>query len=71
MNTKKFCVRENDGALEDYHEITFLFDSNGKGADDKVNQSDFSIKLQLWKIFIPYYRMTKKCWSIGETMCFR
>ena len=38
MNTKKFCVRENDGSLEDYHEITFLFDSNGKGADDKVNQ---------------------------------
>ena len=31
MNSKKFCVRENDGSLEDYHEITFYLIQMVKG----------------------------------------
>ncbi len=60
MNTKKFCVRENDGALEDYHEITFLFDSNGKGADDKVNQSDFFYQIATMEDFYSILQNDKK-----------
>lgn len=60
MNTKKFCVRENDGSLEDYHEITFLFDSNGKGADDKVNQSDFFYQIATMEDFYSILQNDKK-----------
>ncbi len=60
MNSKKFCVRENDGSLEDYHEITFLFDSNGKGADDKVNQSDFFYQIATMEDFYSILQNDKK-----------
>ena len=39
MHTKKIDVRESDGSLEDYQEITFLFDSNVKGFDLKIYQN--------------------------------
>ncbi len=45
MHTKKFYVREYDGSLEDYQEITFLFDSNCKEPDDKINKSDISYQI--------------------------
>lgn len=41
MHMKKFYVRENDESLEDDQEITFLFDSNCKEPNDKVNKWDF------------------------------
>lgn len=41
MHMKKFYVRENAESLEDYQEITFLFDSNCNEPDDKANKSDF------------------------------
>lgn len=51
MHTKKIDVRESDGSLEDYQEITFLFDSNVKGFDDKVNQSDFLYRIATMEDF--------------------
>lgn len=60
MHTKKFYVRENDGSLEDYQEITFLFDSNCKEPNDKVNKSDFSYQIATIEDFYSILQNDKK-----------
>lgn len=71
MNTKKFCVRENDGSLEDYQEITFLFDSNVKGSDDKVNQSDFLYRIATMEDFYSILQNDKKVLEHGGNYVFQ
>ena len=60
MHTKKFYVRENDGSLEDYQEITFLFNSNCKEPDDKANKSDFSYQIGTIEDFYSILQSGKK-----------
>lgn len=71
MYKKIFCAEENDGLLEGCQEIIFLFDSNCKDFCGKENKSYFFTKLQRLKIFIQFYRMIKKCWSMVEIICFK
>lgn len=71
MHTKKIYVRENDGSVEDYQEITFLFDSNGKEPDDKANKSDYIYQTATIEDFYSIIQNDKKCWSMVETMCFK
>lgn len=60
MHTKKFYVRENNRSLEDYQEITFLFDSNCKGSNDIVNESDFLYQITTIEDFYSILQNDKK-----------
>lgn len=71
MHTKKFCVRENDGSLEDYQEITFFFDSNCKGPDDKVNKSDFFYQIATIEDFYCILQNDKKVLEHGGNYVFQ
>ena len=71
MHTKKIDVRESDGSLEDYQEITFLFDSNVKGFDDKVNQSDFLYRIATMEDFYSILQNDKKVLEHGGNYVFQ
>ena len=71
MLTKKFYVKENDGSLEDNQEITFLFDSNCKEPDDKVNKSDFSYPIETIEDFYSILQNGEKVLEHGRNYVFR
>lgn len=65
MHMKKFYVRENDESLEDDQEITFLFDSDCKGSDDKVNKWDFLYQIATFEDFYSILQNDKKVLEHG------
>lgn len=67
MYTKKIYVRENDDSLEDYQEITFLFDSNY----DKVNKSDFYYQIASIEDFYSILQNDKKVLEHGGNYVFQ
>lgn len=71
MHTKKFYVRENDGSLEDDQEITFLFDSNCKGSNDKVYKGDFLYQIAAIEDFYSVLQNDKKVLEHGGTYVFQ
>lgn len=71
MHTKKFYARENDGSLEDYQEITFLFDSNCKELDDKTNKSDFSYQIETIEDFYSIFQNGEKVLEHGRNYVFQ
>lgn len=71
MHTKKFYVRENGGSLEDYQEITFLFDSNCKESDDKANKSDFFYQIGTIEDFYFILQNDKKVLEHGGNFVFQ
>ena len=71
MLTKKFYVKENDGSLEDNQEITFLFDSNCKEPDDKVNKSDFSYPIETIEDFYSILQNGEKVLEHGRNYVFQ
>ena len=71
MHTKKIYVRENDGSLEDYQEITFLFDSNCKESDDKANKSDYIYQIGTIEDFYSILQNDKKVLEHGGNYVFQ
>lgn len=68
---EKICVRENDGSLEDDQEITFLFASNCKRPNDKVNKSDFLYKIATIEDFYCILQNDKKVLEHGGNYVFQ
>lgn len=71
MHTKKIYVRENDGLLEDCQEITFLFDSNCKGPNNKVNKPDFLYQITTIEDFYSILQNDKKVLEHGGSYVFQ
>mgnify|MGYP001075152578 CR=1 FL=1 len=71
MHTKTFYVRENDGALEDNQEITFLFDPNYKESDDKGKKSDFCYRIATIEDFYSLLQNDKKVPEYGGSYLFQ
>lgn len=71
MHTKKFYAGEIDGSLEDYQEITFFFDSNCKGSNDKVNKSDFLYQIATIEDFYFILQNDKKVLEHGGNYLFQ
>ena len=71
MHMKKFYVRENDESLEDDQEIIFLFDSNCKGPNDKVNKWDFLYQIAAIEDFYSIIQNDKKVLEHGGNYVFQ
>lgn len=71
MHTKKFYAGEIDESLEDYQEITFFFDSNCKGPNDKINKSDFLYQIATIEDFYFILQNDKKVLEHGGNYLFQ
>ena len=71
MHMKEFYVGENDGSLEEYQEITFLFDSNCKEPDDKADKSYFSYQIGTIEDFYSILQNDEKVLEHGGNYVFQ
>ncbi|MDE7340392.1 MAG: polyprenyl synthetase family protein [Lachnospiraceae bacterium] len=71
MYKEIFYAKENDGSLKDYQEITFLFDSNCKEPNDKVNKSDFYYQIAAIEDFYSILQNDKKVLECGGNFVFQ
>ena len=69
MQKKIFYTKENDGLLEDYQEITFLFGLNRKEFDDKANKSDFFYQIETIEDFYLILQNEKKSFRAWWKLC--